>query len=85
VVDWLQCHSPDEAGVYRILPRMHGFFHLEGMLVAPRMEGYVASDAMVCVGPLNADRLYTGTVFRWRGFCRPAGDVQCLWAVRTVY
>ena len=54
------------------------------MLVTPDMEGYVASVVMLCVALLNAARLYSGAVFKWRGFCRLAGDVQYLWADRTV-
>ena len=38
-----------------------GLCHLVGMLVAPRMEGYVASVMMR--GSLNADRLYSSAVF----------------------
>jgi hypothetical protein len=62
-----------------------GLCHRAGMMVAPRMEGYVASVVMRgCVAPLKADRLYSGAVFKWRGFCRLVSDVQYLWADRTV-
>jgi hypothetical protein len=78
VVDWLQCRSPDEAGVYRILPWMRGFLSSWRGAGHPSYGGVCGWWCYGMRGSLECWSVYSGAVFNWCGFWHSVGDVQYL-------